>query len=299
MRRTRSLSVFGLVFALSLVPNLVLAWGNAGHEIVAYIAADNLTPTAQSQVAKLLGASAATVPRAMASAAVRPDTEFRPRDRSTAPWHFIDICREDQESDIPARCPNNACVTAKIDEYAKRLKDGNYDKWGADGDLAFLIHFVGDVHQPLHDATNADRGGNCLSVNSDSGARELHAAWDTAVVYQLENTLGSGNLESTAKELENKYSGDKNNWIWKPGQTDNIAWESTQVARSDIYEALNIPLEPCLPDDHSCSNAPKGKIDLSSSYMAQASTIAGKQLAKAGYRLASLLNQIWTAQNGN
>jgi hypothetical protein len=66
----------------------------------------------------------------MAVASIRPDTEFREEDRSTASWHYIDICLQDGQQDLPARCPHGNCVTGKIDEYAQRLRDGNYDKWG-------------------------------------------------------------------------------------------------------------------------------------------------------------------------
>jgi hypothetical protein len=144
-------------------PNPVWAWFAEGHEIVAVIAASNLTPTARSHVAQILGVPADTVSvvKAMEAASIRPDTEFREEDRSTAPWHYIDICLQDTQQDVSARCPQGNCVTAKIEEYAQRLRDGNYDKWGAAGDLAFLIHFVGDIHQPLHTTTNADRGGTC------------------------------------------------------------------------------------------------------------------------------------------
>ncbi len=64
----------------------------------------------------------------MAAASVRPDTEFREEDRSTAPWHYIDICLQDRRTDLPARCPGGVCLTAKTDEYANRLKQGNCDK---------------------------------------------------------------------------------------------------------------------------------------------------------------------------
>jgi hypothetical protein len=57
----------------------------------------------------------------MEDASVRPDSEFREEDRSTAPWHFIDICLNDQRADVPARCPGGNCVTGKIDEYSRRL----------------------------------------------------------------------------------------------------------------------------------------------------------------------------------
>ena len=271
------------------------AWGNQSHEIVAIVAADNLSPAARDHVAKILGTGSDvdSIERAMAAASVRPDTEFREEDRSTAPWHFIDICLQDQRKDVPARCPGGDCVTAKIDEYAKRLKDGNCDKWGGDGDLAFLIHFVGDVHQPLHAATDADRGGNCIAVESHPYARNLHAAWDTAVVYRLEDSVDSGNPGATAHKLEQMYASQKDADSWKPGGTDDIAWESNQLARSEVYKALGIPVEPCQPEVDSCVNAPQGPVDLDSAYMDKAGTIAGQQLAKAGFRLASLLNSLW------
>jgi hypothetical protein len=191
------------------------------------------------------------------------------------------------------RRSGGACATAKIDEFAEDLKDGRCDRWGGAGDLAFVIHLVGDLHQPLHTATDADRGGNCISVDSRPRARNLHNAWDTAIVYKLEDTLDSGDPNATAHRLEAMYAGDKVGYSWKPGGTDDIAWETNQVARTQVYSALGIPVEPCESDNNSCANAPKGTVDLDSEYMSRAATVAGQQLAKAGFRLASLLNGIW------
>ena len=129
-------------------------WGSDGHKIIAIIASDNLTQAAQSHVASILGVPASQTAVAMEAASIRPDSEFREEDRSTAPWHFIDICLQDRRADVPARCSGGNCVTGKIDEYSRRLKEGKYDRWGGAGDLAFLIHFVGDIHQPLHAAND-------------------------------------------------------------------------------------------------------------------------------------------------
>jgi hypothetical protein len=141
----------------------------------------------------------------MAAASIRPDTEFREEDRTTASWHFIDICLQDSETDLPARCPRGTCVTAKIDEYARGLRDQNYDRWGAAGDLAFLIHLVGNIHQPLHTTTNADRGGTCQRVNVTPAEDNLHYAWDDAVVTVLDKQLGTAEPEATARKLEALY----------------------------------------------------------------------------------------------
>jgi len=288
-----ALRIANIVLAVLLCPVSAWGWGSDGHEIVAIIAADNLTLAAQSHVASILGVSANQIASSMESASVRPDSEFREEDRSTAPWHFIDICLQDARVDIPKRCPGADCVTGKIDEYSRRLKERDYDRWGAAGDLAFLIHFVGDVHQPLHAANDADRGGNCIRVDSPLGARNLHAAWDTTIVRRVEE---SGGVEATARKLEQTYAGEKASDAWIPGHTNDIAWESNQIARSDIYAALAIPVEPCDPPAALCRNEPE--VDLSPAYMDHADAVAGHQLAKAGFRLASLLNEIWVQPIG-
>jgi hypothetical protein len=292
--RTAMHYIANLVFALVLFPGSAWAWGSDGHKIVAVIAADNLTPAAQSHVASILGVSAdkRALAAAMEVASNRPDFEFRDEDKATAPWHFIDICLQDRRTDVPARCPGGNCVTAKIDEYSKRLKDGSYDRWGAKGDLAFLIHFVGDIHQPLHAANDADRGGNCVTVESRSRETNLHAVWDTTVVRGLEYDIDSGRPETTAHKLERKYAAEETTDSWIPA--DAIAWESNQIARSDIYAALHIPIEPCQPTVNACLNPLGHSVELDSSYLDHADALAGHQLAKAGFRLASLLNEIWT-----
>jgi|HubBroStandDraft_1064217.scaffolds.fasta_scaffold120408_1 hypothetical protein len=282
-----------------LFPMRAWGWGSDGHRIVAKIAADNLSPAAQSHVANILSVSTdqRIVANAMEEAAIAPDDpRFREQNPSTKEWHFVDICLQDPQADIARECRQGNCVVAKIDEYAKRLKDRNYDEWGAAGDLAFLIHFVGDIHQPLHAANDADEGGNCIRVESYPRAENLHDAWDRAIVRGLEDRIDSGSPETTARRLEQTYASEKSLDAWIPGHTDNLALESNQIARSDIYATLQIPVEPCESDNRLCRTQPE--VDLNSAYMGKAEVIAGHQLAKAGFRLASLLNTIWTEPVG-
>ncbi|MBI3801944.1 MAG: S1/P1 nuclease [Deltaproteobacteria bacterium] len=274
-------------------------WGKEGHEIVAIIAADNLSQNARKHVARILKVPAnnKSVATAMAAAAILPDTKFKTSNPETKPWHFIDICLQDKQTDLPARCPDKTCVVAKIDEDITRLRDGHPDHFGAKGDLAFLIHFVGDIHQPLHAATNADRGGNCVKVVSHPPSTELHDTWDRVLVQQVAHGLDTGNVKATAGKLEDKFGAEKAAFAWKPDGTADIAWESTEIARKDIYIALQIPEEECKPDLTSCTLAPPAvghlSITLSPAELNRESDIAARQLAKAGYRLASLLNTIW------
>jgi hypothetical protein len=96
-----------ILFGLVLVSRPAWAWFAEGHEIVAIIAADDLTPAARSHMAQILGVpdDKGSVEKAMAAASVRPDTEFREEDRAMRPWRYIDICLQDSEQDVPARCP--------------------------------------------------------------------------------------------------------------------------------------------------------------------------------------------------
>jgi hypothetical protein len=281
------LAVLGAISA-----NPAFGWFAEGHEIVAVIAADNLTPVAKTRVAQILGVPTDTgsIAKAMAAASIRADTEFR-ADKATPPWHYIDLCLQDDKRDLPARCPNGNCVTAKINEYADRLRKGNYDKWGAAGDFAFLVHFVGDIYQPLHAATNADRGGTCQAVTVVPAEPNLHYAWDDAVVVQLERRLGTDNPDATARKLEQLYPVEASSSKWNADTSEQIAWESHQLAETEVYRALGIPEKPCILS--SCDSSTSTPIELSPAYMDRAAQVAGNQLAKAGYRLAELLNQIW------
>jgi hypothetical protein len=282
-----------VAFLLAFFIKPAHAWFAEGHEIIAIIAADNLAPAARSKAGKILGITdgANDVLRAMAAASIRPDTEFREHDRSTASWHYIDICLQDSERDLKARCPQGNCVTAKIDEFTRRLRDADYDKWGAADDLAFLIHFVGDIYQPLHTSTNADRGGTCQDVNVAPEEENLHFVWDDGLVVILERQLGTHSPESTARALEALYPASKNSCDWKSGGSTQIAWASHQLAATDIYGALGIPERSC--SLHSCDPATRTPISLTQDYMKREASVAGRQLARAGYCLAARLNEIW------
>jgi S1/P1 Nuclease len=293
----RRVSILGLALLGSIVfSSPGGAWFAEGHQIAAIIAADNLTPVARSHVARILGVrnGAIAVSEAMAAASIRPDTVFR-ADRTTIPWHFIDICLQDAERDIPARCPDGDCVTMKIDEYTRRLRHRDYDKWGAAGDLAFLIHFVADIHQPLHTATDGDRGGTCQAVEVVPPEKNLHLVWDDAVVVVLEKQLGTAAPEATARKLEVLYAHAANSFKWRPGSSNQIAWQSHEIAKTEIYDALRVPERPCTLDQ--CDPATRTPVALTATYMQHAAQIAGQQLAEAGYQLAALLNEIWS-RNG-
>ena len=170
-------------FALALfaAPSPCLAWGAEGHRIVAAIAADELTPAARQEVEELLGGDASV---AMVQASTWAD-EIRPKRPDTAPWHFVDIPIQSNGYDPGRDCPADDCVVGQIDRDARIVADRQLAAPIRAEALRFLIHFVGDLHQPLHAADNDDRGGNRLRVVLRQHRTNMHAVWDVDVVRAL------------------------------------------------------------------------------------------------------------------
>ncbi len=284
------LSILSILVSLVSVPVRGWAWGYDGHQIVAYIAADHLTPAARRHVAQILGVAddPSAVAAAMARAAVRPDLEFRTSAPETVAWHYIYICRQDTAADEQARCPGGDCVTARLDRFVDELKAGKDDpKWNSAAQLAFVINLMGEIHQPMHAITNADRTGMCIGVLSPQPAKTLHSLWGEAMVERLEHESHTRGPAATAKALEKRYP-DSHMAMLPP---DRIAWESHQLAESDAYRELGIPMQPCRPT--ACTAPLGGAVHVSQEYIDRNTPVVSRQLAVGGYRLAAMLNGIW------
>lgn len=276
------ISLLALV-ALSLP---ALAWGPEGHKIVARIAARNLTAKARAQVASLLlcNSDPASVEEAMATASVWADTLDK-KVTNTGDWHFINIALTDKRADMSKRCPNNACVTGKIPELLVSLKTQAVGDWSVGDQLKFIIHLVGDLHQPLHCADNADDGANCIHTSSFH-SHTVHQAWDSGMLEQI-----NGSDVVLANQLSQNPAP-----AWKRGTVDDWAWESHELAVLDAYPPLGLPKEPPMKLA-SCMDAPPAvrnkTVQLSQRYLKMNEPVIQQQLAKAGIRLATLLNALW------
>ena len=194
--------------SLMSIPRTCWAWGIDGHQIVGYIAADHLTPVARGHVAQILGVAdnPTAVSDAMARAAIRPDVVFRTSAPETIEWHFINLCRQDTPADEQARCPNGACLTARIDRFVNDLRSGKKDgKWDSADQLAFVINFMGEIHQPLHAITNADEGGKCFGVIASEPANALHSLWGERLVTHVEQELHTRGPADTAAALQRRF----------------------------------------------------------------------------------------------
>lgn len=102
--------------------------------------------------------------------------------RQTGAWHYVDIPTDAPGYDVERYCPRNQCVVAKIGRYFRIQRDGSRSDADREEALKFVIHFVGDVHQPLHAADRHDRGGNDVRVVYAVRDVNLHHVWDTELV---------------------------------------------------------------------------------------------------------------------
>ena len=193
-------SLLPIVLSLSTIllslPS-VHGWGNIGHRTVAYLAEKYLSPGATTYVAALLGAAD------ISDAAIWADRVKRTGEfHYTAEWHFIDA-----EDDPPRTCsvnfkrdchPEPGCVVGAIINMTERVNDpdlGQYDKENA---LKFLLHFIGDIHQPLHTEAE-DRGGTLIKVLWRKKHTDLHAVWDSLIIEKYLNWREGDDEYSAAK----------------------------------------------------------------------------------------------------
>src|SRR5690606_14743122 len=178
----RALLAFAtFVFALSW-PHAAQAWGPLGHRLVARLAQAQLASPARAEVERLLATESL---QSLADVATWAD-DLRGSDpglgRRSARWHYVNLgelgCRYDRN----AACPGGNCVVEAIDAQAAILGDRGRSDAERLQALKFVVHFVGDVHQPMHAGYARDRGGNTVQLQLHGRGTNLHAVWDTPLL---------------------------------------------------------------------------------------------------------------------
>ena len=247
---------------LAALPSEAFAWGAEGHEIVAAIAGQSLSPAARAQVAALLGSEAMLIHDSNWADEVR---DQRPEARR---WHFVDIPLEAPGYDARRDCRNDDCVVAQIVRDREILANRRLPPALRAQALRFLIHFVADVHQPLHAEDNGDHGGNAVRVVMGRYRTSLHHLWDANVVEAL-----GYNTSAIAADIARRVTPAQRK-AWQSGTPEAWANEAHQVARDDIYRLVGESRTVHLPRDYADAEA----------------NVARLQLARAGFRLAWVLN---------
>ena len=237
-----------------------LGWGHEGHAVVGLIAEHYMTGAALTKASDLLGGSV----DAVASWA----DDYRRDHPETGPRHYIDIPLADSKIDMARECPNGDCVLAKTEEFLVVLKDSGADQAKKAEALRFLIHFVGDLHQPLHDEDDGDKGGNTRYVIFDGKPDNLHWIWGTGLLEHINR-----NPDAFAVELESHVTApDRTEWV--KGSIEDWVLEGHKLAQCVAYGDLGN----------------ENPAPITAAYEQQADPVIELQLEKTGVRLAYVLN---------
>jgi hypothetical protein len=269
--------VWALVVAV-LLPAQALAWGSEGHSIVAEVAQHRLTPQAAAEVDRLLGPG-----RSLASVASWADDVRDDRPESYR-WHFVDLALAEDRYDPTKHCHTSAkgdCIVAELERLKTDLRCAATDDLKRDA-LRYAVHFVGDIHQPLH-TVGEGRGGNDVAVEVKlAGAKtcrggpcpimsyrsNFHRVWD--------GTLIKATTWSWGAYVDRLETG----WLASPeakgvdGGTPAEWAEETHLAGRTVWEQL--------PANRVVDDAYYGKI----------LPTLDRQLGLAGLRLAHFLNDV-------
>ncbi|HEV2348674.1 MAG TPA: S1/P1 nuclease [Terriglobia bacterium] len=252
-----------LAGVMMLAATSTTAWGPEGHRDVAAIAEKNLKPETLAAIKAMLGPY-----DTLAGDSVWAD-DIREEHPETAPWHYIDIPLMASSIDMNRECAQGNCVIGKIYEFEAVLKNKSADPGVRRDALKFLVHFVGDLHQPLHCEDNGDQGGNKVQVIFFGQPMNLHAVWDGGILRR-EKVYGL----RLAAELNSRITPAEKT-AWARGTIEDWAMESHALAVQVAYGKLSHQTTPNLGDD----------------YFNAALPVVELQIKKAGIRLASLLNQ--------
>jgi hypothetical protein len=251
-----------LVAALSVIvaiqPRPAMAWGPEGHQIIAAIADSLLDPSVRARINALLASEPGAT---LASISTWADES---RDRSTAAWHYVNMprdagCLYDRSRD----CPDGRCVVEALYAQIQRLSVASAaDQLEA---LKYVVHFVADIHQPLHAAFADDRGGNTYQLQAFGRGTNLHAVWDSQMLRSVDtrSMVVAGSLSAQGSR--------------QPAPLLPAEWarESCLIAsRADFYPSRQL-------DDE---------------YLRTFRPIARERLYLAGARLAAVLNLAFGAQ---
>ena len=263
------------VFLLMICrPTLSFPWGVEGHQVIADIARGHLTETTRQHVRELLGTDD------LASIAIWAD-DVRSQRPETFGWHFVDIpmnssgflesrdCYRPNEKHPESLEDHHNCVVDRISMFQSVLADGNLPASKRVEALKFLVHFVGDLHQPLH-AMDEARGGNDIHVvefgSSQCGTRlcNLHLVWDVGLIEHSGRNeaayVAYAETQISQQKLQNRAHGSPAEWANESFKLAHQVWLNQGGQADEAYYKKNIE-------------------------------IVDERLALGGLRLAALLNQ--------
>lgn len=237
---------------LAFLASAAHAWGTRGHQVVALLAERQLTPKAKEQAQKLLAIEPGAT---LASISTWADGH---RNRTSAAWHYINFPKDSCPYDAQRDCPDGNCAVEAINRQLAVLASVAPDEKRLMA-LKYVVHFVADMHQPLHAGHADDRGGNTYQLQAFGRGTNLHALWDTGLIQ---------NLDLSSETLAAKLAAAK---------VDTVNLDVAHAAEESCRVVGEAGFYPARK--------------LGAAYVERYVPLMGQQLTLAGARLAQLLNQ--------
>jgi nuclease S1 len=264
--KNRIIGIIAIIFTILLVTPSAGAWGRTGHRVAAMLAEERLTPQALLAIHELLGPDVS-----LANISTWAD-EIRDVEGIGSTWHYVDVPITESRYDAKY-CQPEGCVVGKIKDFERVLRDPKADKLAKQEALKFFVHFIEDMHQPLHVWDTGSKGGNLMQVLFFDQDSSLHRVWDSDIIerYPVEEALLRDVKQAVNPALAAK---------WSKGTPEQWATESLLAARKAYY----------LP---STSTVMPSGTKLDEGYCRIVLPIIREQLAKAGTRVAWALNQVF------
>ncbi len=242
---------------LTAAPTAARAWGAKTHEVIAALAQERLTPTARQLVDELLAQEPGET---LVSISTWAD---RVRSPSTATWHYLNFPRDAGCNYLAERdCPDGSCAVGALERQVERLRSDPDPKERLTA-LKWVVHLVGDLHQPLHAGYADDKGANLFQLQAFGKGTNLHSLWDTGIP-----TNWPTGLEGLAEEARVKAA------TVKVTKFEPSVWAEQScrvVAAQGFY--------------------PEGRF-VEEDYLERWRPVVSQRISESSVRLASLLNGI-------
>ncbi|KAK3314447.1 nuclease S1 [Apodospora peruviana] len=274
-----------LIAVAGFLAQHVIAWGTVGHATVAYIASGLMKPETADYCKSVLGDNSSDFIGAIASWA--DSYRYEPGGGFSSVFHYIDAIDNPPYScdvDFERDCTEEGCIVSAIMNYTD-IQRTQHEPMS----LKWIVHFLGDIHQPLHDE-NYGAGGNNISVLVDGEKWNLHAAWDTAFITKMTGGKDLATAKTFSEMLLTRikghgvYAAQARKWFRGSLKDTKAAAMGWATETNDLVCSHVLPQGPI---------AIEGK-ELNGTYYQEAVPVLEEQMAKAGWRLAAWLDLIAT-----
>ncbi len=224
----------------------VWAWGRLGHRVVAEFADRHLSPTVRAEIAEILEPG-----ESLADASTWAD-ENRTRIHGSGPWHFADVPLDEERYND--RLAGSGQIVPKLREFRGILADRRRSPAARREALRFVVHLVGDLHQPLHIGEHHDRGGNTLQIHFYRRKTSLHHLWDDLILEH--RTRGEDRWVAELSAIDDPISrsaamdGTLEEWATGSLHAAQLAYQNPRTGRriesgetlEDAYYEASLPI---------------------------------------------------------